>query len=170
MDRSSGFWWSPDGARIAYQETDERHIPLYSIVHQGGEEISVETHRYPVRRRGQCEGPARRRLRRRRADPLADTRRTGEDFYLARVNWETPRTSLLVQVLSRDQKNLRLLRVDVESRRTTLLIEEKTETWVNLHDDLRVVEATGEIALVVRANRASATSNCTTATGSSSGR
>ena len=71
MDRSSGFWWSPDGARIAYQETDERHIPLYSIVHQGGEAYSVETHRYPF------AGAANARVRlgviagRRRRDPLA---------------------------------------------------------------------------------------------------
>ena len=46
MGRFTGFWWSPDGKWIAYQETDERHIPLYSIVHQGGD-YSVETHRYP---------------------------------------------------------------------------------------------------------------------------
>ena len=47
MDRATGFWWSPDGARIAYQETDERPIPLYTIAHQGGEQYSIETHRYP---------------------------------------------------------------------------------------------------------------------------
>ena len=27
LDRFSGFWWSPDGSRIAYEEADERHIP-----------------------------------------------------------------------------------------------------------------------------------------------
>ena len=47
MNRFTGHWWSPDGSMLAYQETDERHIPLYSIAHQGGETPSVETHRYP---------------------------------------------------------------------------------------------------------------------------
>ena len=37
----------PTGLEIAYQEADERQIPAYSIVHQGGAEYSVETHRYP---------------------------------------------------------------------------------------------------------------------------
>jgi dipeptidyl-peptidase-4 len=143
MDRSSGFWWSPDGTKIAYQETDERAIPLYSIVHQGGAAISVETHRYPFAGSANAkvrlgvvaaEGGETRWL------PLADR---DEDFYLARVTWDSPR-SILVQVLARDQKALRLYRFDVESGSRTLLVEETSSTWVNLHNDLRVVEATGE--------------------------
>ncbi|AGA30107.1 S9 family peptidase [Singulisphaera acidiphila] len=144
MDRANGYWWSPDGATIAYQETDERHIPLYSIVHQGGEKISVETHRYPFAGEANAkvklgvvstEGGATRWL---------ELEEPGADFYLARVNWASP-SSLLVQTLSRDQKRLRLYRFDVESLRKTLLIEETAETWINLHHDLRVLDSTGEI-------------------------
>src|SRR5262249_51242108 len=47
MDRHTGYWWSPDGKRIAYQETDERPVALFSIVHDGAAKPSVETHRYP---------------------------------------------------------------------------------------------------------------------------
>jgi dipeptidyl-peptidase-4 len=49
-----------------------------------------------------------------------------------------------VQVLSRDQKTLRLYRFDAETGDRRLLLEEKSDTWINLHDDLRIVEATGE--------------------------
>ena len=144
MDRSSGFWWSPDGARIAYQETDERSIPPYSIVNQACERITVEAHRYPF------AGGANARVRlgvveaaggETRWLALADPK---EDVYLARVTWESPR-SLLAQVLARDQKTLRLVRFDAETGEATPLIEERSPTWVNLHDDLRVVEETGEI-------------------------
>ncbi|WP_435007178.1 S9 family peptidase [Tundrisphaera lichenicola] len=143
MDRSRGFWWSPDGSKIAYQETDERAIPLYSIVHQGAE-YSVETHRYPF------PGAANAKVR------LGVVSSTGgetrwlnlpvdhPDFYLARVDWAGP-SELLVQLLSRDQRSLRLCRVDVQENRSTVLIEERAETWVNLHNDLRLVEGTGEI-------------------------
>lgn len=143
MDRSSGFWWSPDGARIAYQETDERHIPLYSIVHQGGDAISVETHRYPF------PGAANARVKlgivaagggETKWLALSDDT---DDYYLARVHWASP-TALLVQVLSRDQRSLKLYRFAVESGQRTLLLEECSDTWVNLHNDLRLIEKTGE--------------------------
>jgi dipeptidyl-peptidase-4 len=144
MDRSAGFWWSPDGARIAYQETDERHIPAYAIVHQGGEAYSVETHRYPF------AGAANARVRLGVVDAGGGTtrwlslgERDDEDLYLARVTWEGP-ASLLVQVLTRDQKRLRLYRFEAATGARTLLLEERSTSWVDLHDDLRVVEATGE--------------------------
>ncbi len=145
MDRSSGFWWSPDGRRLAYQETDERHIPLYSIAHQGNAKISVETHRYPF------PGAANAKIRlgivgseggETRWVNLSEPNSWAEE-YLARVDWDSPE-SVLVQVLSRDQKLLRLYRVEAATGNKTLLLEEKADTWVNLHHDLRVVESTGE--------------------------
>lgn len=144
MDRSTGFWWSPDGTRIAYQETDERQVPPYAIVHQGGASYSVETHRYPFA----GANNARVRLGVIAADGgetrwLALATGGDDDPYLARVTWDGP-TSLLVQVLARDQKTLRLDRFETTTGARTTLIEEKADTWVNLHDDLRVVESTGE--------------------------
>jgi len=144
MDRASGFWWSPDGARIAYQETDERHIPLYTIVHQGGETYSVETHRYPF------AGAANARVRLGVIAAgggetcwLTFADKDEEDVYLARVHWDGP-TSLLVQTLDRAQRVLKLYRFDVVTGARSLLVENRSDTWVNLHDDLRVVEGTGE--------------------------
>lgn len=143
MDRHTGYWWSPDGRQIAYQETDERPVALFSIVHDGAEKPSVETHRYPFPGAKNAEvrlgvvdvggGPTR----------WLDFDEPEREYYLARVIWESPK-DLLVQRLLRDQKELKLFRVDARTGQTTLLLEEKAPTWVNLHDDLRTVPGTGE--------------------------
>jgi dipeptidyl-peptidase-4 len=143
MGRQTGYWWSPDGATIAFQETDERHIPLYTITHQGKGEPAVETHRYPF------PGKANAKVRLgivsiTGGEPRwLDYTEPSADAYLARVTWDGP-GSLLVQVLSRDQKSLRIIRLDAHSGSRTTLHEERSRTWVNLHDDLRVIPETHE--------------------------
>ena len=144
LDRSSGFWWAPDGSKLAYQETDERHVPPYEIAHQGGDDYSVESHRYPFAGApnakvrlgvvGVAGGPTR----------WLDFGDPGADIYLARVDWQDP-DHLLIQVLNRDQKVLRLVRLDVATGERSTLIEDRSATWINLHDDLRVVEGTGDL-------------------------
>jgi dipeptidyl-peptidase-4 len=143
MDRHSGYWWSPDGERIAYQETDERLIPLFSIVHDGAEKPSVETHRYPFP--GQANAKVRLGVVSVSGGETLwlDLDQPGREFYLARVTWESAK-SLLVQILQRDQTQLSLIRVNARTGQTSLLLEEKSSTWINLHDDLRPVGDTGE--------------------------
>lgn len=147
MARHTGYWWSPDGQRIAYQETDEKPVALFSIVHDGAAKPSVETHRYPFPGADNAEV----RLGIVSADGgetrWLDFDEPEREYYLARVAWESPR-DLLVQRLLRDQKELKLFRVKADTGQTTLLLEEKATTWVNLHDDLRTVPGTGEFVWV----------------------
>ncbi len=143
LDRSTGYWWSSDGSRIAYQETDERHIPPYTIAHQEADTFSTETHRYPF------AGAENAKVRLGVVPVVGGETRwldfadPGDDAYLARVEWDGPK-QLLIQVLDRDQRRLQLIRLDVETGRRQVLVEETSDTWINLHNDLRVVEETGE--------------------------
>jgi dipeptidyl-peptidase 4 len=144
MGRFTGFWLSPVGPWVVYQETDERHIPRFEIVHQGGE-YSVETHRYPF------PGAANAKVKLGWTES-EDWQKTKwfdfpsliDDAYLARVEWYGI-SNCLVQILSRDQRTLKLFRADMmKPDQPQLLIEDVADTWINLHNDLRVID-TGEI-------------------------
>lgn len=140
LDRDRGFWWSPDGTRIAYIEADSRHIPLYPIVHQGKDEVDIEHHRYPF------AGAPNAYVRLGVADL-----RTGEttwmdlgpdrDIYVARVGWRADGT-LTAQLLSRDQSTLRLVTFAADGT-ATLLIEERGEPWLNLAGDTNFLKDGG---------------------------
>ncbi len=145
MGRFTGFWWSPDGDHVAYQETDERHIPLFSIIHQGND-YSVETHRYPF----PGAANAKVRLGYASTEPDKDSDwfsypKLDSDTYLARVNWEDDPSRLLIQVLSRDQRSLKLYQFEDADKEPRLLLEDVADTWINLHNDFRKIESTGEI-------------------------
>ncbi len=130
-----GHWWSQDG-RIAYLRVDERHIAPYPIVHQGGDEVDVETHRYPFSGDANADVslwvvPAS------GGDAVAMPLPT-EDGYLVRVAWWPDGRGgqrLVAQWIDRDQKRLQLIRYDGEFPVT--LIDERQEPWVNVADDAR---------------------------------
>lgn len=135
MGRSGGFWWSPDGESLAYEQVDASPVPVFLIPHPGADEVDLEAHRYPF------AGKANVRVRlgvvgadggETRWLPLSDE----PDFYLARVAW-TPDGTLLVQLQSRDQTRLDLVRFDIATGERTLLFQERSEPWLNLTDDLR---------------------------------
>jgi dipeptidyl-peptidase-4 len=141
MGRSSGFWWSPDGMRIAFAQVDNSLVRPYTIEHYAGEEPAAEVHRYPfaggtnaVVQLGiiDVDTKARRWL----SSPMAP------DYYLARVDW-APDGALFAQFLRRDQRRLDLVRYDTGSDSPVTVITEQAPDWLNLHDDLRFVKSAG---------------------------
>ena len=146
MHRSVGFWWSPDGRSIAFEQADETHIPVYRIVHQGKDAVgenAQEDHRYPF------AGAANARVRL-GVVPVAGGQPVwmdlggDEDIYLARVRW-LPGGDLTAQVQNREQSALDLLRFDPVSGEAKLLLRETSDVWINLHDMLRPLKRGGFI-------------------------
>lgn len=140
LDQDHGFWWSPDGHRIAYIEADSRHIPDYAIVHQGKGEVEAEHHRYPL------AGAANAILRLGVVDVASGATTwmglgPDHDIYVPRVGWR-PDGVLTAQVLSRNQRTLTLLAFEPDGAATTLL-QEHAEPWINLDGDTRFLESGG---------------------------
>lgn len=135
MDRREGFWWSPDGQWIAFEEVDERHIPVYRIVHQGKDatgEQAQEDHRYPFA--GQANAHVRLGVvRRDGGEPIWMDPGAEDDIYLAQAGW-LPGGRLWAQIENREQTHLDLLVFDPQTGAATRLLSETSAVWINLHN------------------------------------
>lgn len=136
MHRATGFWIAPDGRRVAFEQADERGIPVYPIVHQGKAVIEVEAHRYPFA--GAANPKVRLGVVALEGGPVA-WMDLGDAEYLARVDW-APDGRLFVQTQSRDQRRLELRAFDPATGAGKTLLVETSPLWVNLHDMLRFLD------------------------------
>jgi dipeptidyl-peptidase-4 len=126
--RTRGFWWSPDGARIAYQRTDNAPVDVLYVADAVHPEAPPVPFRYP-------------RAGRANADiglgilPTAGGATTWVTWdrekypYLADVVWPE-KGPLTLTVLDRDQNDLALLAVDAATGATTPLVLEHDDAWV----------------------------------------
>ena len=135
LGRASGYWPSPDGAHVAFEEVDERNVPVYPIVHQGLAAVEIEEHRYPF--------PGAENVKVRLGLDKKLLELPDEDGYIARVDWH-PDGRLFVQWLRRDWQRLELIAYDPSSGSARRLLVEEQKPWINLHDDLRFIASTGE--------------------------
>ena len=141
MGRHKGFWWSPDGKCLAFVCADSRHIPKYSIVHQGTEQVFIEEHRYPFT--GMRNAIVQLGIVSVDGDPNEVTWMdlgSNQDRYLARVAWR-PDGVLTALIQSRDQRSQKLVAFNSLNGEATTLIEEQGHPWINLHDNLRFLRS-----------------------------
>ena len=139
MDRTRGHWWSPDDSRLAVARVDESGVAVVSRAAIGAEGTKVFDQRYPLAGTAnaivdlyviKADGSTRVKV------DLG----SNPDIYLARVDWAAGGKTLLVQRQSRDQKTLDMLSVDPDTGASKILFSEIAKTWLNLHDNLRVLK------------------------------
>jgi dienelactone hydrolase len=159
FDRQSGFWWSPCGRYLAFQETDESGVALFAIAHPGAPEPGAgEAHRYPF------AGAANARVRLGVVDvdaalaaaagaaegggregpppppPVWMSLGANEDVYLVRVAWQPCGRGLVVQLLNRPQTVLDVVRCDAATGAARLWLREMAPgRWVNVHSMLTLL-------------------------------
>ena len=139
MDRYTGYWWSPDDRFIAYLRVDESPVDVVQRFEIHAEEFKVYDQRYPA------TGTPNATVRLGIID-LADGKTRwmdlGEntDIYIPRVDWFPDGRHLAVQRQSRDQQTLELLKFDVATGTARTLLTETSDTWINLHNELRFLD------------------------------
>lgn len=142
MGRNTGYWWSPDDRRIAFTRVDESPVAEVERFEIYADAVKVVKQRYPAA--GARNALVKLFVANLEHDDAAVEMDLGAntDIYLARVDWFPDGKSLAVQRQSRDQKMLTLLRADVASGKTRELITERSDTWVDLNDELTLLKET----------------------------
>lgn len=149
MDRSTGYWWSPDEAHVAYARVDETPVAEVERFEIYADDVKVVKQRYPKAGAANAlvdlyvlDVATNARVRVDLASAVPGLPPT-TDYYLARVDWFPDGRHLLVQRQTRDQKRLDLLQVDAKTGATRVLLTETAEHWVELHNDLRFLKKRG---------------------------
>ena len=138
MNRHTGYWWAPDDSAIAFARIDETPVPIRERFEIYPDRTEVVRQRYPA------AGEPNVLIQLGVVAPRAGTEPrwidlgAEQDIYLARVDWASP-TRLLFQRQSRDQRQLALVAMDLGNGEQQTLVNERSETWVNLHELLHVL-------------------------------
>ncbi len=142
MDRSTGYWWSPDETKIAYTRVDESPVDEVERFEIYAETVKVIRQRYPAAGRANAKVDLFvATLTNRGAEARELPAAAAGDGYLARVNWLPDSRSLAVQRQARDQQSLELLRIDIETGAAQRLLEERSQTWVDLYEELTFLKS-----------------------------
>jgi dipeptidyl-peptidase-4 len=134
MNRDTGYWWSPDEKHLAYARVDESPVDEVERFEIDAEGVRVLKQRYPAT--GRPNARVALAILDLETGAVAWCNLGDRDYYLARVQWYPESTRLLVQRQQRDQKWLDALSFPVTGGEPRQLFSERSETWVDLHDDL----------------------------------
>ncbi|MFC5911413.1 S9 family peptidase [Streptacidiphilus monticola] len=146
MDRSRGFWWSPDSTRLLVARVDESPVQRWYIADPANPGRPAHRVAYPQAGTANAEV---------RLFVLAlDGSRVEVDWdreafpYLARVHWSEGGPPLLL-VQARDQRTQRYLTVRPETGATEQVAEETDDRWVELFPGVPVWTPDGRLVRIV---------------------
>jgi dipeptidyl-peptidase-4 len=134
MSRHSGYWWSPDGRHIAYEEADAAGVEVWYVADPMKPDEPPQPQFYPR--------PGKKNV----AVRLGVVPATGgatvwvewdraKYEYLAAVRWDKD-SPLTILVQDRKQQELLFLKADPTTGKTTEVVRLHDNCWVNLIPDL----------------------------------
>jgi len=131
LGRDRGFWWSPDGSRLAVARVDTTPVPRFWLADPAHPGVTPTPLPYPAAGTGNAEvrlfvvgvdqGGA-------RVEVVWDRAALP---YLVAVSWEAA-APLTLLVQSRDQRTMRVLAADPDSGATRQLAEATDPAWVEI--------------------------------------
>lgn len=143
MSRMTGYWWAPDESKIAFTKVDETPVEVITRSEIYADDIKLIEQKYP--KAGTPNAIVELAIQ-----SLNTEERTwvdmgeNKDVYLARGQWMPDSTTFTYQWQTRNQQTLELRAFNTKTKSQNVLLTERSNTWVNLHDDLFFLKDKGQ--------------------------
>ncbi len=143
MSRMTGYWWAPDESKIAFTKVDETPVEVITRSEIYADDIKLIEQKYP--KAGTPNAIVELAIQ-----SLNTNERTwvdmgeNKDVYLARGQWMPDSTTFTYQWQTRNQQTLELRAFNTKTKSQNVLLTERSNTWVNLHDDLFFLKDKGQ--------------------------
>ncbi|MAI65138.1 MAG: S9 family peptidase [Alteromonas sp.] len=143
MSRMTGYWWAPDESKIAFTKVDETPVEVITRSEIYADDIKLIEQKYP--KAGTPNAIVELAIQ-----SLNTDERTwvdmgeNKDVYLARGQWMPDSTTFTYQWQTRNQQTLELRAFNTKTKSQNVLLTERSNTWVNLHDDLFFLKDKGQ--------------------------
>lgn len=136
---TKGFYWSPDGARIAYYRFDESKVKEYTLTYYGELYPDWETYKYP--KAGEDNSLVDIYVYE-LATGVTTKMYIGEetDQYIPRIKWTNNPEILAIQRLNRLQNHLEILLADASSGNSHIMYTEDNDYYIDITDNLTFLE------------------------------
>jgi len=139
MDRTTGYWWAPDGKHIAYLQIDNTPVKEFQVPNYLAPYTDIEVQEYA--KAGEANTIVKVGV-----VSVQGGQTTwldlgpNTDMYIPRVDWLPDGKRIAVQLQTRNQDTLDLMIFNFETGKGSPLLRETDPRWVSLHYNLRFLQ------------------------------
>ena len=131
--------WSPDGNKIAFYRFDESEVNDFYMTQWGNQYPEQVTFKYP--KAGEQNSDVQIGIYDLASGETVWVDLSGTAYeYIPRINWTQEPGKLALRVMNRHQNRQTLLIANADNGKVTSIFTDKSDTWIDVHDDLHFLQ------------------------------